>query len=578
MKFVTCLALMLPLAVALPAAAQTTGPRPATSRTASPAPNPSALALYLAGNAALGDGRYDLAADYFSRAADLSSGDARDTLREVAFESAVQAGDITRAAQLAPQNTTGSQIARQLGQLVVAVDALAGSDPRKASTILSGSAIGQPFRATALMLRPWAAAAAGDKNPAIPEAPARSDALTRLFMSYNRAMLLEFGGHADLADPAYKDLIDRAPEIQEFLFSYAAFLERQGRSADALKIYDDVLKADPENIRASQGHDRAGHKRPAPPALTAKVGAAQALVSQGSAALSQNDPDGALDYFWLALRLDPRRSDALFAAASIQAGAGSTVLARANFEKIPKDAPEYVDARISIAESWLSDHATDRALATARETVSKAPRDLNAKQSLAGLLSVAGKPDEAVRVLSEVITAKGDDAGWNLYFARATAYNDMNDWKNAEADLKKALAISPDQPEVMNYLGYVWADRGERLPEALAMLQKAARAKPQEGAIIDSLGWVYYRMGDYPRAIENLEKAVELDAADPSVNDHLGDAYMGAGRGLEALYQWQRVLTLHPEDKLKASVTTKIAAEQAASNVARASEPAPVTP
>ena len=160
MKFVTCLALMLPLAVALPAAAQTTGPRPATSRTASPAPNPSALALYLAGNAALGDGRYDLAADYFSRAADLSSGDARDTLREVAFESAVQAGDITRAAQLAPQNTTGSQIARQLGQLVVAVDALAGSDPRKASTILSGSAIGQPFRATALMLRPWAAAAA----------------------------------------------------------------------------------------------------------------------------------------------------------------------------------------------------------------------------------------------------------------------------------------------------------------------------------------------------------------------------------------------------------------------------------
>ncbi len=578
MKFVPCLALMLPLAVAMPAMAQTTGPRPATSRAASPAPNPSALALYLAGNAAMGDGRYDLAEDYFSRAADLSSGDARDTLREDAFESAVQAGDIVRAAQLAPQNTTGSQIARQLGQLVIAVDAMAGSDPHKALTILSGTGVGQPFRTPALMLRPWAAAAGGDKNPQIPEAPPRSDALTRLFMSYNRAMLLDFGGHADLAEPAYKDLITRAPEILEFQFSYAAFLERQGRGPDALKIYDDILKGEDDNVRAAQGHDRVTHKRPAPPALTAKTGAAQALISSGSSALTQNDTDAAMSFFWLALRLDPRRSDALFAAASIQAGSGATVSARANFDKIPKDAPEYVDARISVAESWLTEHATDRALATARETASKAPNDLNAKQSLAGFLSVAGKPQEAVRVLSEVITTKGVDATWNLYFARATAYNDMDDWTSAEKDLNKALSLSPDQPEVMNYLGYMWADRGEHLPQALDMLQRAARAKPQEGAIIDSLGWVYFKMGDYPRAIENLEKAVELDAADPSVNDHLGDAYLGAGRGLEALYQWQRVLTLHPEDKLKAAVTQKISREQASPTVARASEPAPVTP
>ncbi len=576
MKAVACLALLIPLAVALPATAQGNRAGPAATPAASQSSGP---ALYLAGNAAVSDGRFDLALDYFSRAADLASGDARDSLRELAFESAVRSGNIPRAAQFAPQAESSAQVTRQLGQLVVAVDAMASGDARKSNTILTGNGVGQPFRALALMLQPWSAVAAGQKDPAIPEPPARSDPITRMYAMYNRALLLEFTGKTDQVEDIYKDLLVRGPDFLDFQYSLGEFLERQHRAPDAVKLYDTILEQNPNDVRATQARERARKRRPTvPPALTANQGAAQALLATGKINLAQNDTDGAITCFWLALRLDERRTEALFLAASVEAGAGSTEAARTHFARIPKDAPEYIDARIGIAESWMADHDKDRALAAARETVSKSPRDLVAKSSLAGFLSISGKSSEAVNLYSQVIRARGAEASWSLYYARAMSYNEVNEWKSAERDLNKALELSPEQPEVMNYLGYMWADRGERLPEALALLQKAARARPRIGAIIDSLGWVYFRMGDLPKAIENLEVAVVLDAADPSVNDHLGDAYFSAGRKLEAVYQWQRVLTLHPEDKLKASVQAKINSHQGAETVASASEPAPATP
>jgi Flp pilus assembly protein TadD len=100
----------------------------------------------------------------------------------------------------------------------------------------------------------------------------------------------------------------------------------------------------------------------------------------------------------------------------------------------------------------------------------------------------------------------------------------------------------------MNYLGYSWVDRGEHMQEGLAMIQRAVALRPDSAAVIDSLGWAYYRMRDYPRAVENLEHAVELDSGDPTLNDHLGDVYWRVGRRTEARYQWQRALSFNPDD------------------------------
>jgi Flp pilus assembly protein TadD len=165
---------------------------------------------------------------------------------------------------------------------------------------------------------------------------------------------------------------------------------------------------------------------------------------------------------------------------------------------------------------------------------------------------------DSAKVLDQLIDHQGGKAGWQLYYMRGVARQQSGDWPSAEADMKKALALNPDEPEVLNYLGYSWIDRGERLAEAKSMIEKAVAAKPESGPIVDSLGWAYYRLGDYKKAVDQLEHAAELEPADPDINNHLGDAYWRAGRKTEARFQWERVLTLNPEAKLREEVEGKL--------------------
>ena len=128
----------------------------------------------------------------------------------------------------------------------------------------------------------------------------------------------------------------------------------------------------------------------------------------------------------------------------------------------------------------------------------------------------------------------------------------------AQPNREKALALAPNQPEVLNYLGYSWADRGEHLPEALQMLTKAFNANPNSGAIVDSLGWAYYRLGQYQRAVQQLERAVMIEPSDPDINNHLGDAYWRVGRRAEAEFQWKAVLTLKPDEATRTRIEAKL--------------------
>jgi Flp pilus assembly protein TadD len=161
-------------------------------------------------------------------------------------------------------------------------------------------------------------------------------------------------------------------------------------------------------------------------------------------------------------------------------------------------------------------------------------------------------------VLDKLIAQDPSGADWAIYYERGTALDRAGHWPEAERDLQKALALHPDQPDVLNYLGYSWVTRGERLPQAVTMLQKAYLAQPNSGEIADSLGWAYYNMGDFKQAVQRLERAVALEPVNPEINDHLGDAYWRAGRKTEAQYQWSRVLGLKPTPELKTSVERKL--------------------
>ena len=138
---------------------------------------------------------------------------------------------------------------------------------------------------------------------------------------------------------------------------------------------------------------------------------------------------------------------------------------------------------------------------------------------------------------------------WNYFYSRGVCYERTKNWPAAEADLEKALSLNPDQPLVLNYLGYSWVDQKLHLNKAMELIRKAVRLKPDDGYFVDSLGWAYYRLGDYKRAVRYLERSVELRPEDSVINDHLGDAYWRVGRKLEARYQWGQSLDLKPEEK-----------------------------
>ena len=186
------------------------------------------------------------------------------------------------------------------------------------------------------------------------------------------------------------------------------------------------------------------------------------------------------------------------------------------------------------------------------------PDDRDAAITRADLLRANERYAEAAAVLDRIIAEEGEDADWRLLYMRGVALERAGRWPDAEKDLMRALKQQPEEPELLNYLGYTWIDRGERLDEALDMVRRASEANPRSGAMVDSLGWAYYRLGDYKNAVEKLERAAELEPSDPEINHHLGDAYWRVGRRLEAQFQWNKVLTLEPNAATKAAVESKI--------------------
>ena len=154
---------------------------------------------------------------------------------------------------------------------------------------------------------------------------------------------------------------------------------------------------------------------------------------------------------------------------------------------------------------------------------------------------------------------KPEKRHWSLFYARGVCREQMKNWKDAEGDLEMALKLNPDQPLVLNYLGYSWVDQGANLKRAMNLIRKAVKLKPDDGYFVDSLGWAYYRLGDFKQAVKHLERAVELRPEDPVINDHLGDAYWRVGRHLESKYQWSQALTLEPEPDDEKKIKQKLA-------------------
>ncbi|WP_304171541.1 tetratricopeptide repeat protein [Phenylobacterium aquaticum] len=513
----------------------------------------SSYGLFLAGQGALNDGRSSQAAAYFNQAAEVEG----DTgiIAERAFTAAVLAGDITRAAQMAPNGPDASDNGKRLGHLVVAVEAMAEGKPKLALPLLKTEDLGFVHRSAGALLAPWAAAMAGDTDGSLVRPQVRGDKVVDYFGLLGQAYLYERARRYDEAETDFKELTKGDAPGDMMLLAYGGFLERRGRRVDAQAIYNKGLTEEPQNSVLLAARDRAAAGKGAPPAPSLKQGAAAALIAPGAGMMAVKQTQYALTYLRLALRLDPQRNEAWLMVGDMMEAAGDTEAARAAYSTPKPGSPEYSAAQAKLAWSFQNAGDGPAALKLARDAAA-AGGGQEAQVTLADLLRANEKFAESADVLSGVIGANPD---WRLLYARGVAYDRAGRWADGERDLQAALKQQPDDSELLNYLGYSWIDRGEHLSEALGMVQKAVGQNPHSGAMIDSLGWAYYRLGDYKKSVETLESAVEYEAGDPDINNHLGDAYWRVGRRDEALFQWRRVLTLAPEAKLKAEVEGKIA-------------------
>jgi Flp pilus assembly protein TadD len=229
--------------------------------------------------------------------------------------------------------------------------------------------------------------------------------------------------------------------------------------------------------------------------------------------------------------------------------------------EMPQGSPYYWSARLRGAINLDTLERSDEAIAQLKAMTSENPDLVAAGMQLGDILRNKKRYGEAVSAYDEAIrrsASLGLPERWTLFYDRGVALERSGQWQRAEADLSHALELKPDQPLVLNYLGYSWIDRGENLERGMKMIEKAVELRPEDGYIIDSLGWAHYRMGDYASAVQYLEKAIELVPEDPTINDHLGDAYWRTERLIEARFQWRRALQLGPQENDVKPIEAKI--------------------
>jgi tetratricopeptide (TPR) repeat protein len=425
-----------------------------------------------------------------------------------------------------------------------------------------------PVQALQPVLIAWSLAGRGQAEAALAHLrPLAEQGRFRALNALHAALIADAANRAREAERFVRLALTDQPEptLRLALLS-AGIMQRAGRPAEAQRLLDRLAQSHDELALAALEPARAavlGQRAIAAPA----DGIAEAYVALGAALRGQGLEEMAMLLARLALRLRPAFGPALFLLGDALTEAEQLPQALEALSRIPPEDPLFGPAQLRRA--GLLDRLdrlpeAERLLAEASQRLAGLPQPL---MRLGDILRRRSRFPEAAAAYDQAIArleaVRPHD--WPLFYARGIARERSGDWPGAEADFQRALSLSPDQPYVLNYLAYTWADRGERLEEARRMLERAVALRPQDGNIVDSLGWVLFRMGDIAGAIQQLERAVELEPRSATINDHLGDAYWAAGRQNEARFQWSRALTMDPEPAEAQRLREKLAGSLPAS-------------
>lgn len=328
--------------------------------------------------------------------------------------------------------------------------------------------------------------------------------------------------------------------------AHAQILAQLDRREDAVNLIDTVFGRGLDD-RLTDLRSRISDGSPVPyDVITSPAEGIAEIFLAVAEALNGDAPDNyILIYARMAQYLTPQHTETLLLTAGLLENLQRFDLASATYSAVPRSDPAFALAELGRAEALRDGGNYEGAREVLRSMTFDFPNLPAVYVSMGDTLRASGDTEGANAAYSEALARyqPTNPDRWIVHYTRAVTFHQLDKWAEAEADFRAALEIRPNQPQILNYLGYSLVERGEKLDEALQMIERAVAAQPENGAIVDSYGWVLFQLGQYDEAVVHLENAAALEAVDPVINDHLGDAYWAVGRTTEARFQWNRALS-----------------------------------
>lgn len=528
---------------------------------------PSLSGSFLAAQSAGSNGDEEEAIKNYRRTIELDP--ENQNLKQSLFVALTANGDISEAIKLLNSIPAESQT-QNINHVVVAANALKQKSWGQALSRIDRISGTDLDGMLATIFGSWALF--GERK--IDDALARIDAIegpdwVLMIREYHAGLILSAAKRDGEAVARFQKAVEYRAVAAALTETYIRAIEglsraqaRAGNPGDARKSADEGLRllANHPPLAALREKLSADKAKIAPLIASPQQGAAEVFFNVGTAISRQGGLPFAQGHLQLARFLAPDSDSVLFALGNVYEDQDRRPKANAFYGEIGPQSPFYRRAQLEYALNLNRMEQTSQAVEIMNGLVAEDPLDLVTVLSLGGVHAQHEAYDKAIEVYTTTINrlVNPQRTHWRLFYRRGIAYERTKQWPKAETDFKQALVLVPDQPDVLNYLGYSWIDQGINLDEGLKMVRKAVELRPNSGFIIDSLGWAYYRLGRYEEAVAELQKALELMPSDPVINDHLGDAFWQVGRKLEAVFQWKHALANEPAPEDKAKIERKL--------------------
>jgi len=450
-----------------------------------------------------------------------------------------------------------------IGLLALSVSKALEGDWPNVSTIIERSPASGLNRYMVPLLSGWSLVALGNQDAALQALePLAGNSIFASTHDFHSGLMAELFGRMQPAESGYAGALSalRGGSLR-VVIAAGGFYHRNGRLDEARAIYDSFLDLNPDTTFLDPAYRRLDNGEP-PATLVgnANEGIAEALYGAAISLYQENALEPALVYNQLALSLRPD-----FDVGHMLLGDILNAMARVNgaveaYRAVPDDSPLKWAVRLRTANGLAELDEIEAAAEQLKIMARERPERADPLIALADMMRVDERYDETIEAydLAFARIPTLENRHWPLLYARGMSLERAKRWERAESDFLRALELEPDQPLVLNYLGYSWVEMGRNLDEARQMIEKAVEQRPNDGYIVDSLGWVLYRLGEYEDAVRFLERAAELRANDPVILGHFGDGLWQVGRSAEARFQWRRALSFEPEAELDEALRRKI--------------------